>query len=84
MNTTRFYQALMIMGALVTLAILPLALLVAGRVPDLGPKLGDLNSILFFLTGAFAFWRRPEHPAARRLLQSSRIDRTTPTSVMCR
>jgi signal transduction histidine kinase len=68
MKFPRLYQVVMILGALAALAAFPLASLVGGRAPGQSPGLSDLIAILLFLTGAFVFWKRPDHPAARRLL----------------
>ena len=69
MNAKQLYQALFGLGALATLVHVPLHF-----IPE-GPSVGawrlvtwNLPLVLYYLTGALAYRRRPEHPAARRLL----------------
>src|SRR5438034_2302630 len=68
MNGLRLYRLLIIVGALVTLALLVLAVLVPQRGIDQGLQTDTLMVVIIYCTGAFAFWRRPHHLATCRLL----------------
>src|SRR5262249_8995988 len=68
MNTTRLYRVLLVVGALATLAQLPLALLLGAYGIHTGPNLDVFMAIIFYVAGAFAAYKRPTHRAARRLL----------------
>src|SRR5688572_6082628 len=68
MNVTRAPQALLIIGALAALSPLLLSWLMIASGVYLGLPIDALVAFLFYLTGAFAVWQRPNHLAARRLL----------------
>ncbi len=61
------YRILLVVGALASLAHLPLAL-PAGRALDLLRNGDVLVFVAFYVAGAFAYLKRPDHPVARWLL----------------
>ena len=61
------YRILLVVGALASLAHLPLAL-PAGRALDLLRNGDVLAFVAFYVAGAFAYLKRPDHPVARWLL----------------
>ncbi len=69
MNEPLLYRALIVVGAVVTMALLVLAVLVVvePRI-DQGFQTDSLMVALTYLTGAFTVWKRPNQLAARRLL----------------
>src|SRR5262249_18311937 len=68
MNTTYLYRMLLVVGALATLAQLPLALLLGAYGIHTGPNLDVFMAVIFYVAGAFAVYQRPKHRAAWRLL----------------
>jgi hypothetical protein len=68
MNATLGYRGLAAIGTLAALAAALLAVLVAHQGIDLGFPSDLIAAVLCYLVGAFAFWKRPQLVAARRLL----------------
>jgi signal transduction histidine kinase len=68
MNATLLNRQLVGAGALVATASVVLAVLVALLGIDLGFPSDLIAAVLCYLVGAFAFWKRPQLVAARRLL----------------
>jgi signal transduction histidine kinase len=68
MNATLGYRGLAAIGALAAVAAALLAVLLARQGVDLGFPSDLIAAVLCYLVGAFAFWKRPQFVAARRLL----------------
>jgi signal transduction histidine kinase len=68
MNAPLIYRMLTAVGALAALASALLAVLLRPRGIQLGFPSDLLAAVLYYCTGVFAVWRRPQLVAARRLL----------------
>ena len=68
MNATLGYRVLAAIGALAATASVVLAMLLARQGIDLGFPSDLIAAVLCYLVGAFAFSKRPQLVAARRLL----------------
>jgi signal transduction histidine kinase len=61
------FRALVVLGAAAALAY-PLLDLLTGRGPQVTWLVNGYLSLIFYVVGAFLYFKRPEHPVARRLL----------------